>query len=693
MNKTVAQALVFILLLCVFAPAEEVKNLPSRYREWLEQDAVYLISREERDAFLKLAADTDRDNFIQRFWEIRNPYPGSPTNEFKEEHYRRLAYANQYFKNDAGTAGWRTEKGRIYILFGEPEQKATYYGYNKLRPMEIWFYQNSNHPSLPPYFYIVFYKPDSGGDFKLYSPYMDGPEKLVTTNPGSRLAAWKTVDQQAGREVSRTTLSLFPDEPVDTDTARSSLQSDILLSNIKGLPNLPLEKEQLNRRRELLESVSHRVILGPEFLNVVAVPFLDSDGNVDIHYMLRLQEAKDFAVGQTHDGRYYYNVDVTARVTNADGKLIYVQDRKLSKYLSQAELSRKQDATPAIEGRLPLAPGKYKIDFVLTNTIKQTAFRTEVDVAVPAPVTSGLFVTPPVPFSDAEAVSTISGLYEPFSGAGVHYSTIAAKQLDLGPGDDLKFFYQIWAPAIDPRQNHDKKLVVEYGYGRPGVMGDSRVIHDEVPREQFDKNGSMLNGKKIPIANLRPGNYRLVVTVSDPDTQQKAFASLAFRVLGTAAAPQAWLLDSSDVETSVKNGTMDYERALSYLANGDNQSGVAWLRKAVEKDPKNTPAISRLIEVYSSRQAYPDIAALYPRINVERELDEITMLRIAESLDKTGSTQQAVSLLESAMSTRPPSWPLYLALSTYYKHLGNTLKSEEMERKGRELVSTATPSS
>src|SRR5574340_570267 len=129
--------------------------------------------------------------------------------------------------------------------------------------MEIWFYQNA-HPALPPFFPVVFYQPDAGRGYHLYSPYMDGPEKLVTEGrtQGDRVAALQVIDKEEGREVARTVLSLIPDEPVDMEGATTSLMSDVMLSTIKGLANNPFTKDMLNEHRRLLEAVTHRVLLG-----------------------------------------------------------------------------------------------------------------------------------------------------------------------------------------------------------------------------------------------------------------------------------------------------------------------------------------------------------------------------------------------------------------------------------------------
>jgi len=93
------------------------------YQKWLNEDVVYIITGEEKSDFLKLTTNQDRDTFIVNFWEQHNPAPGSGSNPFKKEHYRRLAYVNQHFASDV--PGWKTDRGRIYILYGPPDERET----------------------------------------------------------------------------------------------------------------------------------------------------------------------------------------------------------------------------------------------------------------------------------------------------------------------------------------------------------------------------------------------------------------------------------------------------------------------------------------------------------------------------------------------------------------------------------------
>src|SRR5262249_37864219 len=100
------------------------KELGPVYGPWLDEDAVYIITKEERDAFLRLGTNEERDQFIETFFDRRNPDPESGENRFKEEHYRRIAFANEHFAS--GVPGWHTDRGHIYILWGPPDEIESY---------------------------------------------------------------------------------------------------------------------------------------------------------------------------------------------------------------------------------------------------------------------------------------------------------------------------------------------------------------------------------------------------------------------------------------------------------------------------------------------------------------------------------------------------------------------------------------
>jgi GWxTD domain-containing protein len=675
-----------LLVVCGSAFAiskKDLQNLPPRYREWISKEVNYIITNEETDAFVRLANDSERDNFISRFWEIRNPDPGSPTNRYKDDIYERIAYANQWFGRETGTPGWMTDMGRVYITLGAPKQRSKQLNFANIRPMEIWFYDNTN-PALPPYFYVVFYQRETGGDFRLYSPYMDGPEKLVTSYQAQsgRVQAWRLIDHDAGRETARITLSLIPSEPVDMEGATSSLSSDVVLATIKGLANNPWTKRMLEEKRRLLEDVSHRVVLNDEFLHVSTIALRDLKGNTDLHFLLRLKRPEDFALGQDSQGRWYYSSEVSVRVFTPEKKLIFNQQRELSRTLNEEEFHQIKDKLFGYEGILPLVPGKYLIEFVLTNKLKNTAFRSEKEVIIPRLPDTGLRLSDIVPFTKAEAANGTD--VQPFQLANLKFTPGVLQDIALVQGQDLTFFYQIWTKPAELKPNSSEKLSVIYNYGRMGFQ-DTKTLAEEVDKSQFSSAGAMVSGKKISTLDLPPGGYRLSITVTDPTTKEKAFGSMQFRIVTDQGTPASWDVIDPELAGGTQSGTLDYQRAQCYLSQGDAAEGAVWLQSAFQKNPANEEVRARLVDSYFSTQQFNQITTVFARSGVTANTDDQTILRIAESFDKLGQTKKSVEILESAVSLKPKSAPLYLSLAAFYQRVGNPAKASEMEQKGRTL--------
>ncbi|MBZ5523603.1 MAG: GWxTD domain-containing protein [Acidobacteriia bacterium] len=663
-----------------------LRDLPARYRTWLTDEVNYMISNDEREAFLLLPKDEDRDKFIEHFWELRNPTPGAPTNTYKDEIYRRITYAKEYLN------GVHTDMGQAYITLGEPKQRARYYGRSEVRPMEIWFYQNT-HPALPPYFYLLFYDRDSNGAMRFYSPYMDGPSRLATSvlTVNDNKHSFAAIDRALGREVARTTLSLLPDEPVDTQNATATLQSDVMLSILKTLPNHPLSRDEI-KQRQLAENVSHRIVLDDSYLDVVTIPLRDALGNFNLHYVLRLRKPTDFAIGQA-DKRYFYNVTMTARVfgpgngpdNRPDNKLIFRQEKEVSKYLSGAEFERIKGSLFGYEGWLALAPGTYKIDFLLSNNLTKTAYKAERKVTMPSAPAAGLHLSDVVAFNEAQGVPPGDARL-PFTSGGVKFTPLAGDQLTFAPGQNITVFYQVWAPPADPAQLKGKTVQVDYTWGRMGATGESKTLHEQVDRDQFDAFGSLLTGKKIALTDAAPGNYRLIVSVTDPETQHKDYSSLAFRVYGMPGTPAPFDVFNPDLADEISAGVPEFDRALTSMAQNDKEGAVRWFKAALAKNPNNEAARARLTELYFARQDFASVAALFARVAITEQTDQETILRAAESLAKTGDTPRAITLLENAVHAHNNSGPLLLALAGYYRSAGNIARANELELKGKELV-------
>jgi GWxTD domain-containing protein len=151
------------------SPAGEQASskIDTQWQKWINQDVVYIISDEEKAAFERLKTDEEREHFVEQFWARRDPTPGTPVNEFREEHYRRISYANQHFRTASGTPGWHTDRGRMYIVYGPPDEiDAHPNGTAKIsHPFESWGYRHVD--GLGDHLFLTFVEQTGRGDYRL----------------------------------------------------------------------------------------------------------------------------------------------------------------------------------------------------------------------------------------------------------------------------------------------------------------------------------------------------------------------------------------------------------------------------------------------------------------------------------------------------------------------------------------------
>jgi len=668
------------------------KQLPKMYREWLDRDVVYIITKEERDTFLKLTSDEARDKFIDHFWALRNPDPGSPSNSYKDDIYQRISYADAHFSTGSGGEGWRTARGQTYITLGPPAHKETHYGAGNLRPLEIWFYSNTL-PPLPPFFYIMFYQRDNIGDFRFYSPYFNGPTELVTgvQAVNDNAAALKMIRDSVGPQVAQVAQTLLPNETID-EQGRISLASDIVLSQVKSLANQPAYKAVLERRRKLLEDVSSRIVVEGRNLDIVTLPIRDSHGLTRLDYAIRMHNPSDLTLTDGGDGHYTFALEVRVRVFGADGKLIFTQQRKLSDSMDKTGLARIKDRVFGYESSLPLPSGKYRLDFLLTDWQKKLGLHAEREVTIPVVNANSLVIPAILPFSTAEAVNPSSADSTPFAMGGVKFTPLAGTPLMMNPGQNLQVAYQIWTLPKDPQSVSGQHLQVHYAVGQPANIGTATIIDDSIGMEQFDASGSLVNGKKFPLNPQWIGSYMLTVAVSHAGTSDHTSATLNFRAVGGDLVPRPWDVSDPSLIKDADQGVLDQQRGLCYLSSGQLEEARLYFRRSLERDHGNEVARAHLVDAYYSQHDYAAIVSLYNDAGATEETDSETLSRIASSLVKTKDTKRAISLLEQALHSRSEDGGLYLALAECYEEAGDTKKAQEMTQKGRSFLSTASPS-
>lgn len=370
----------FVLASAAAAPA--APELPERHRKWLDEEIVYIITPVERDVFLKLGSERERDLFIEAFWKHRDPNPATPANEFRTEHARRIAYANGVLARGTPRAGWKTDRGRIYILLGEPNDIQRSEGRTGTVDAEIWFYQGKSDLGLPAGFNVVFYKKSGTGEFELYSPTMDGPMALLQGymgTPDDYAEAYQRL-QDIDPVLAAVSLTLIPGEE-SSSLGRPSLSSDLLIQRIAEVPRRQVEERYARKFLEYKDIVE--VEYSANYLDSDALVkiFRDpSTGQAFVHYGL---QPKRLSVG-AYEGRYAATLYLNGTVKTPEGRLVYQFDKTIVLDLDEEQMKAADRRPFIIHDLFPVLAGEYELSLLLKNEVSKEFTTTEAALRVPA---------------------------------------------------------------------------------------------------------------------------------------------------------------------------------------------------------------------------------------------------------------------------------------------------------------------
>lgn len=537
-----SRRLLLLLLLGFLLPvhsafAAKQPTLAPKYQHWLQDDVNYLITKEEKADFLSLPDDAARDGFIERFWKVRNPDLNAPGNEVREEHYRRLTYAQEHFGTRNFGDGVHSDRGMVYITLGPPKQREVHPESPHLRPIEIWFYEDLGG-SLPTHFYVLFFRPSFADDYRLYSPYGDRPQKLVdgTDAVNDDQKALRFIDNALGVEAQHVALSLLPGEPNDPKNPQISLQSDVLLSQIRDYRNLASTKRPIEFRRSL-EGVSHRLLLGTELSDLTVIASRDGGNLESVHYLFSLRSPEDFGFGRRSDGRYYYALHLRSELLDETGKSVKHADQDLSGEMDAAQVDALKHKAFSAEGRLAATAGKYELRLELTNKVTHVSFQQHRAILVPS--SDQALAISQVFFANMLRPTTDASHTQPFSFAGVKLSPRGGENVSVPAGAPLRVIFQLWTT---PGATHTAKVELHYLMGR--VNGTEKHEEDQtVDASQFDADGNLVIGRDFQTDTMSAGNYRLVIKATDTTTNKTSFQALNFKLADAGSPPpQRWTI-------------------------------------------------------------------------------------------------------------------------------------------------------
>jgi GWxTD domain-containing protein len=682
LNLNFSRAFARVLLLLCFIPsvsyahaADRSRDLPPRYRHWINEEVTYIIDSNEKKHFLSLTTDAERDSFIAEFWKIRNPDSDPTTNTYKEEHYRRLAYANEHFGSIDLQNGWRTDQGRIYITLGPPKQIINYPAARNVRPIEIWFYQSPSL-ALPTYFNVMFFKRSAGEPYTIYSPTSDGPAHLVASLEAlnDQKRSLDILRKSLGDEVAKTAISLIPGESVDFDDYQPSLSSDMLLGEIAGLPDNPITQAGLaaNRARE---HVTVSVLNGDTDMSLGYEVFRDEQGRTTLSYLLSSHSPDLRLIGSGPDGSAYYDLSLRTEVTTPQGKEAYEQEDQLKGKLTPAEVEVAKKKRFSAEARVPLAPGAYVLVATLTNNITHISSRQHINVTVPDVDGKAIGISSLLAYTNPAAIPDPQNRL-PFSASHFRFTPRGVQSVYLHQEEKLHLVFQLWFPP--EAAGSQDKIHLRYVFGDPASHGKEPTVETEdVDASNLDKAGNFLTGHTVDTSGWGVGTYMLVVSAKRESAAQTAYASMTVHVLPPDDLANGWTAyGPADPEGVALD---DLKRGMSAEAGGHDEGAEGWYLKALAESSTDVRPLGKLAALLKRHDQNQQLAALSKQpILTSSAIEPTPLLAIAGALKVVGDPKTEVAMLEAQMKLQAPTAELYQTLADAYGSIGNNAKANDL---------------
>jgi GWxTD domain-containing protein len=508
-------------------------ELSTAYKTWLDQDVRWIITDEEQRAFKNLTNDEERDQFIEQFWLRRNPNPESPENEYRDEHYARIAYANEHFA--AGKPGWMTDRGHIYISFGKPDSIDSHpSGGQYQRPMEegggdtstfpfeVWHYRYLE--GVGDNIDIEFVDTCMCGD---YHATMDRSEKdALKEVPGAGLTQY----EQQGRSTKADRfkgggMEQLGDGPMSA--SNQSKQFDRLDQFSKIFAPPPVKFADLDT---FLSSA--KVLNGPPFLfdvrtdyvkltnDTVMVPLTLQIRNSDITYTTK----DDYSVG---------TVNILGRVSNINHKIVQTFEETVSVNTAADLLARTKNNVSIYWKALPLSPGRYKVEIAIkdvNNPDHVGVWRRSVDVPKyedDVLSSSSLILADTMERVPSKNIGTGNFVIGNTKLTPRVPATFSAP-VTFHRAQNLNFWMQVYNLGIGDNQRND--ATIEYQV--LDLSTNKQVLNAQESAAKLNPNADQLTlEKSMPLASLEPGKYQVTIKVNDGVLKQQIAQSVPFTVV------------------------------------------------------------------------------------------------------------------------------------------------------------------
>jgi GWxTD domain-containing protein len=505
------------------------KELKGEYKKWLDEDVRWIISDDERKTFMQLSNDEERDQFIEAFWQRRNPNPDSEDNEFKEEHYARIAYANDHFA--AGIPGWKTDRGRIYIMYGKPDEIESHpSGGAYDRPMEEGGGSTSTYPfedwryryleDIGQEVIIEFVDTCMCGDYHMT---MDRSEKDALLNvPGAGLSLYEQMGMSNKADRFSGGMERLGRGPNSQELQTKEFDRLEQYAKLNRAPTVKF--------KDLEEVVKSKIVYNlmpfdvrTDFVKItsdtVLVPVTVQIKNRDITF-------------NNKDGVQHGVVNIFGRLSTLTGKIAQTFEDTVMADVPAELLSREAENSKVYWKAVPLRPGRYRLDVVVKDVNGDRMGTWSRGIIVPDFSDEKLANSSLILADTVEPVPTTS------VGTGMFVIGATKVRPRVPPADGkpavfkrnqkVNFWMQVYNLSVDEK-THKPSATFEYDIVNAAT--NKAVVHAVESSDKMGNVGDQVTLQKaVAAANLDPGVYRIQIKVNDNISKQSVDPTATFAV-------------------------------------------------------------------------------------------------------------------------------------------------------------------
>jgi GWxTD domain-containing protein len=499
-----------------------LKELDSAYRTWLNEDVTYIISPEERNAFLQLDTNEEREQFIEQFWLRRSSNPDLPDNDFKEEHYRRIAYANEHYAS--GIPGWRTDRGRMYIMWGPPDEIESHpTGGTYDRPMEEGGGSTSTYPwetwrwryleGIGENVILEFVDPTSSGEYHMT---MDPSEKDALLHvPGAGLSLLESMGMAS--KTDRFTRSDGTNLPTALGGTPASMDEFTRLDLWAKVNKPPQVKF-----KDLEAVVTSRIVRDQVHFNWRADYLKVTNDTVLVPVTVQLPNSQ--LSFQAKDGIHSATINVFGRVSSLTGRVVQTFEDSMSRDFPDSLYQQSLKLQSIYQKAVPLRPGLYRLDIVIKDVQSGNVGVVNTRLQVPRYEddkleASSLILADQIEHVPAKQIG---------SGQFVIGSSKVRPRLegDFTSADKLGIYMQVYNLKPDDK-SHKSNATFQFTVKK----GNDQIMQFKETSEEMKQTGDQVTIERLlPLATLPPGKYSLEVNATDKLSNQTITRSADFTV-------------------------------------------------------------------------------------------------------------------------------------------------------------------